>query len=76
MKGIIFLPVFGLLEDEPALEKLSSIFKEKILPVPSNEIAKEGGVLNCISWNIIKPVTPYDDLEKEIDRDILCMGLE
>jgi len=44
--------------------------------VPSNEIAKEGGVLNCISWNIIKPVTPYDDLEKEIDRDILCMGLE
>ncbi len=76
MKGIIFLPVFGLPEDELAIKKLKSIFKEKIVPVPSTEIAKQGGVLNCISWNISKPVSPYDDLQKEIDRDILCLGLE
>lgn len=76
MKGIIFLPVFGFPEDELAMVKLKSIFKEKIVPVPSNEIAKKGGVLNCISWNISKPITPYDDLTKEIDRDILCLGLE
>lgn len=76
MKGIIFLPVFGFPEDELAMVKLKSIFKEKIVPVPSTEIAKQGGVLNCISWNISKPSMLYGDLEKEIDRDILCLGLD
>lgn len=76
MKGIIFLPVFGLPEDEFALEKLRSIFNEKIVSVPSTEIAKQGGVLNCISWPISKPEYKYGELEREIDRDLLCLGLE
>lgn len=55
MKGVVFVPVYGLKEDKQALEILKSVFpKEKIVPVRSNEIAKQGGVLNCISWNIRK----------------------
>lgn len=57
MKGIIFVPVYGLKEDKQAIRVLKSVFpKEKIVPVPSNEIAKQGGVLNCISWNIKKAI--------------------
>ncbi len=53
MKGIIFVPVYGLKEDNKAIAILKSVFtKEKIIQVKSNEIAKQGGVLNCISWNI------------------------
>ncbi len=53
MKGIIFVPVFGLKEDKKALAIIKSVFpKENIVPVRSNEIARRGGVLNCISWNI------------------------
>ncbi len=60
MKGIIFVPVFGLKEDKKALAIIKSVFpKENIVPVRSNEIARQGGVggggiLNCISWNIEK----------------------
>lgn len=53
MKGVIFVPVYGLREDEKSIAVLKSVFiKEKIIPVKSNEIAKQGGVLNCISWNV------------------------
>ena len=54
MKDIIFLPKFGFIkEDEIVVKTLSKIFpKTKIVPVLCNEIAKEGGILNCIAWNI------------------------
>jgi agmatine deiminase len=55
MKDIIFVPQFGFKEDESVIKILSSKFqKSKIVPVLCNEIAKEGGILNCISWNILK----------------------
>jgi len=55
MKDIIFVPQFGFKQDELANKFLSTTFpKSKIVPLLCNEIAKEGGVLNCISWNILK----------------------
>lgn len=48
---IVFVPVFGMKEDEDALRVFESVFK-KVVPIESNEIAKDGGILNCISWNI------------------------
>jgi agmatine deiminase len=51
MKDIVFMPVFGLPEDEEAYAILSRHFP-KVVPVASNDIAKEGGVLNCIAWNV------------------------
>ncbi len=55
MDGVIFLPTFGLNEDDLALKQFEQLFEgQDIVPVNGNEIANEGGILNCISWNILK----------------------
>lgn len=46
----IFLPVFDNAMDDKAIAVAEEIFPKTIVPVNINEIAKEGGVLNCISW--------------------------
>lgn len=46
----IFLPVFGNQMDDKAIASAKGIFTKRIVPVNVNEIAKEGGLLNCISW--------------------------
>lgn len=48
----IFLPVFGVDMDNEAIDTAKNIFNKTIVPVNINEIAKDGGVLNCISWKI------------------------
>ncbi len=48
----IFLPVFGVPEDKEAIKAAERIFTKKIIPVEIKEIAKDGGCLNCISWEI------------------------
>lgn len=53
IQDFLFLPVFGLDEDERALSVIREVFpKHTTIPVESNEIAKDGGVLHCITWNI------------------------
>ena len=46
----MFLPVFGNELDDKAVASAKEIFAKMIIPVNVNEIAREGGVLNCISW--------------------------
>lgn len=46
----LFLPVFGIETDQEAMEKVSELFRKSIVPVNIAEIAKDGGCLNCISW--------------------------
>ena len=48
----IFLPVFGNAQDEKAIKCAKEIFNKEIITVNINSIAKEGGVLNCISWEM------------------------
>jgi agmatine deiminase len=56
LKDFIILPTFGLATDKEAIEITKETFPAKnVLPLRSNEIAKQAGVLNCISWNIYKP---------------------
>ena len=53
VKNTVVVPVFGIKEDDIAVRKLEEIFKgKKIETINSNEVAKNGGVLNCITWNI------------------------
>ena len=53
MKQAIIMPTFGNKYDEKAMRVLEEVFKgQTIETVESNEIAKGGGVLNCITWNI------------------------
>ncbi|MBN1184309.1 MAG: agmatine deiminase family protein [Bacteroidales bacterium] len=53
----IFLPQFGENlqdKDAEALHRFKEIFRPEgktIVPVKCTDIAKEGGVLNCVSWN-------------------------
>lgn len=52
---IIIIPIFGKKEDDDALKQLETIFSGKqIGTIECNEIAREGGVLHCISWAILK----------------------
>ncbi len=49
-ENVIFLPVFDCENDCEAIDTAAGIFKKKIAPVNINEIAIQGGLLNCISW--------------------------
>ncbi|WP_066511643.1 agmatine deiminase family protein [Rufibacter sp. DG15C] len=53
MDGCLVLPIFNQKEDEEAVKLFSQLFpKTRISTVESNEIAQEGGILNCITWNV------------------------
>ena len=46
----ILLPVFSVDTDNKAVQTAKHIFHKAIIPVNINEIAADGGLLNCISW--------------------------
>ena len=48
----IFLPLFGIEMDAKAVTAASQVFSKEIVPVNIREIAKQGGCLNCISWEL------------------------
>ena len=53
LRQLIFLPIFGIRQDEFAYRLFDELFSgNQIVPIPSTEIARHGGVLNCITWNI------------------------
>ena len=50
----IFIPLFDKKEDEITCRIVEECFgRHRIHTVRCNELAKEGGVLNCISWNVL-----------------------
>ena len=54
MEQAILLPIFNSKQDDIAFKVIEECFKEKIIKtIESNELAKEGGILNCITWNIL-----------------------
>lgn len=46
----VLLPVFGVEMDSEAVAAAESVFRKPVIPVNINEVAEQGGVLNCISW--------------------------
>jgi agmatine deiminase len=53
MKDFVLVPVFGIPEDGPALLMFEQLFPNSaIQTIDSNEVAVDGGVLNCITWNV------------------------
>ena len=54
----IFVPGLGIREDEEAIEQIKSFYPGyKVVPIPGcQELAKEGGALNCVSWNVWEKV--------------------
>lgn len=55
MENTIIVPTFDIKEDDLAVRQLETIFAgQNIQTIESNEIAYDGGILNCITWNIKK----------------------
>lgn len=52
--GNIFYPEFGSAGDAAAGKIFRKLFGSCAVPVEAREIARDGGVLNCISWNMLK----------------------
>ncbi|MFZ5955143.1 MAG: agmatine deiminase family protein [Nanoarchaeota archaeon] len=51
--NLIILPIFNLEEDILAIEKMRQLYpNQNIETVIANKLARQGGVFNCISWNI------------------------
>lgn len=58
MKDLLLIPVFGIEEDNEAEAQFHQLFpsyssKNQIETINANDIIKFGGVLNCVSWNVI-----------------------
>lgn len=53
MKNFILMPTFGIPEDDLSLKLFEQLYKgQSIKTIDSRDISVEGGVLNCITWNI------------------------
>lgn len=52
--GNLFLvPAYGVAQDDAACRKLEQLCPDaQIVPVPCVALARQGGVLNCVSWTI------------------------
>lgn len=55
VNNLIILPVFGRDEDEQVISIIKSVFPDRIIEtIDYNDVAKEGGLLNCTTWVITK----------------------
>ncbi|MGB4774633.1 MAG: agmatine deiminase family protein [Daejeonella sp.] len=55
LSDFVILPIFGLKTDDEAIKQAQKVFpNQKIIPVKSNEPAKDTGITNCLTWNIKK----------------------
>lgn len=57
--NLIIFPEFKINEDGKAIRRIKELYPEPkyhVETIDSNLIAKEGGVLNCITWNIYKTI--------------------
>lgn len=51
--GLVIVPQLGIPEDEQALQQISEAMPRcKVIGVPAMEAVRNGGALNCISWNV------------------------
>ncbi len=55
MKDLVIVPTFGIREDDEVYILFDQIFAgNSVYALDSKEIANDGGVLNCITWNILR----------------------
>lgn len=55
MQQAVIIPTFGIKEDDAVVKQFEQLFAgQKIAVVDGNDLAFDGGILNCITWNIYK----------------------
>lgn len=53
VNNLIVVPVFGREEDKQAIDIIQKVFPDKIIEtINYNDVAQEGGLLNCTTWVI------------------------
>lgn len=53
MNNTVIVPTFDIKEDDDVVKQFQQLFAgQTIATVNGNDIANDGGVLNCITWNI------------------------
>lgn len=51
VNNLIVMPVFGRDEDQKAFDVIQKAFPDKVIEkIDYNDVAKEGGLLNCTTW--------------------------
>jgi agmatine/peptidylarginine deiminase len=54
VNNLIVMPVFGREEDQKAFDVIQKVFPDKVIEkIDYNDVALEGGLLNCTTWVII-----------------------
>lgn len=57
VNNLIVLPVFGREEDKQAVEIMQKTFPDRVIETLNyNDVAQEGGLLNCTTWVVGKTV--------------------
>ncbi|MFD3000417.1 agmatine deiminase family protein [Pontibacter toksunensis] len=52
MKDVVVVPVSNMKEDDAVVKQFERLFSgSRIATIDCSDIANEGGILNCISWN-------------------------
>ena len=49
---LIIIPSFNQKEDEKAALKLQNLYNRKVIQINAEKLAEEGGVINCVTWNL------------------------
>mgnify|MGYP001204066345 CR=1 FL=1 len=50
LNDLIIMPSYNKPEDEIAKEKLSILYKKPVKPIYATDLAKQGGMINCVTW--------------------------
>ena len=48
----VYLPQFGIPEDELALRQVRAATSREVVPVPSSRVCRMGGGVRCLSWQL------------------------
>lgn len=55
MQQVVIIPTFGIKEDDAVVKQFEQLFAgTSVVTTDANDIAYNGGILNCISWNVLK----------------------
>ena len=66
VKNRIFVPGLGIEEDGMAIEQIQGFYPEcKVIRIPEClELVRDGGALNCVTWNIYKEETDEQGIDE------------
>ena len=64
----IYVPVYGLPEDEAALAIFERLFPGRVSRVDAAPVARYGGSLNCITWNHLRGAGASEPTARPLQR--------